>query len=332
MNETVDLFSEAPLESVQAPQLTVLSFGGGQDSSALLELYLDDPDFRRRYAPNDFLVVMSDTGDEFEETYRHVADVQERCATAGVEFVFLTADMGYHSKSWLSLRHFYRTHGAIGSKAYPKTCTDRLKIEPLYRFLEQWVSERYGLLCGRKRGLVDFASRYGRIHMMIGIAKGEERRVSPPENNPKKWYRSSITPVYPLIDLGMDRAACQTLLHDKGMHVIPSNCMACPFLSLEELEYLRRFCPEQLQDWVELEAAKLDKHRDKSAVIVTDAEGQPKINKAGETVTKNKNYGVFGVKALPLKIKEAKEAFSAWSDEAIADYRYSHGHCVMSAY
>lgn len=314
-------------------QLTVLSYGGGQDSSALLEMYLDDTDgFRAKYAPGDFMVVMADTGDEYPSTVEHVRRTKERCKAAGVEFVHITADMGFHSDSWKNLRHFYRTHGTIGSKAYPKSCSDRLKIQPIYRFLEQWLSDRYGVRCHKKAGLREFAARFGKIRMMIGIAKGEEKRVSNPDNSPHRWYRESIEPVYPLIDLGMDRAACQTLLHAKSMYVAPSNCMACPFLSLEELEYLRRFYPESLQDWVGLEAAKLVKHADKSAVIVTDAEGHPKLAKDGTPKTKNKNYGVFGVTPLPEKIKEAKERFGHWSDERIQDYRYSHGHCVATAY
>ena len=125
-------------------KLTVLSFGGGQDSSVLLEKYLSDQEFRKRYAPNDFLVVMSDTGDEFDATYTHVRE-EKRCTEAGVEFVFITSDMGYHSESWLNLKHFYRTKGTIGSKAFPKTCTDRLKLQPIYRFLEDWLSDRYGV-------------------------------------------------------------------------------------------------------------------------------------------------------------------------------------------
>lgn len=317
---------------VSGPKLTVLSFGAGQDSSALLEMYLDDKVFRDRYAPNDFLVLMSDTGDEFDATYKHVRSVQTRCAEAGVEFVFLTSDMGYHSPNWKSLRHFYRTHDAIGSKAYPKTCTDQLKLQPIYRFLEHWVSKRYGVSHGRKRGLREFAALHGRIHMILGIAKGEERRVSDPEKNPRRWFRESILPVYPLLDLGMDRAACQQYLHSKGLYVIPSNCKACPFLSLEELEYLRRFCPDDLNDWVELEAAKLEKHRDKSSILVTDANGRPKRNKHGQIVTVNRNYGVFGVTPLPVKVQQAAEKFRNWSDEQIAEYRYSHGHCVGTAY
>ncbi|TBW57465.1 hypothetical protein EZI54_07340 [Marinobacter halodurans] len=326
---TTDLF--APNEEAEA-KLTVLSFGAGQDSSALLELYLDDPAFREQYAPNDFLVVMSDTGDEFDKTYEHVRDVQVRCDKAGVEFQFITADRGFHSDSWQSLRHFYRSKGTIGSKAYPKTCTDRLKLQPIYRFLEHWLAERYGVRCHKKRGFREFAARYGRIRMILGIAAGEESRMADPAKSQHRWYRDSIQPVYPLVDLGMDRAACQKLLHDKGMTVIPSNCKACPFLSLTELEYLRRFDAASLSDWVDLEAAKLAKHADKNAVIVTDSNGEVKLDRNGQPKTKNKNYGVFGTTPLPEKIAEARKLHESWTDAAIAEYRYSHGHCVATAY
>jgi 3'-phosphoadenosine 5'-phosphosulfate sulfotransferase (PAPS reductase)/FAD synthetase len=320
------------LFSPEGSTLTVLSFGGGQDSTALLELYLDDPKFRARFAPEDFLVVMSDTGDEFPDTYRHVEAMQAKCRAAGVEFVFITSDMGFHAKSWKSLRHFYRTHNTIGSKAYPKTCSDRLKIQPIYRFLEHWLSDRYGVQCRNKQGIRQFAATYGKIRLMLGIASGEEKRVSDAANHSARWYRESIEHVYPLIELGMDRAACQDYLHGKGMTVIPSNCRACPFLSLEELEYLRRFHPESLDDWVALEAAKLEKHRDKNAVIVRDAGGEPVLRRDGTPKVQNKNYGVFGVTPLPVKIREAAERFKTWSDAEVAAYRYSHGHCTATVF
>lgn len=295
------------------PKLTVLSFGAGQDSSVLLEQYLTDPSFRERYAPNDFLVIMSDTGDEFNQTYQHVQYARQRCAEAGVEFVFLTSDMGYHSEKWLSLRSFYRTHGTIGSKAFPKTCSDRLKVEPIYRYLERWLHDRYGVVYGRKKGFVEFAERYGKIHVLLGIAKGEERRVADPSKNKKVWFKKSVQAVYPLIDMGYNR-------------------QACPFVSLEELEYLRRFEPAALEDWVQLEQAKLEKNRHLDAVIVVDSDGKPKRNKHGHIRTENKNYGVFKTEPLTQKIAETEALFKEWSDERITDYRYSHGHCTATVF
>lgn len=325
--ENNDLF--VPTDS----QLTVLSFGAGQDSSAMLEMYLGDSAFRQQYAPKDFLVLMSDTGDEFDPTYEHVAEVQHRCQQLGVEFVLITPDMGYHSESWQSLRHFYRTHGTIGSKAFPKTCTDRLKIQPIYRFLEHWLSQRYGVQCNDKKGLREFAATFGKIQMLLGFAKGEEKRVSQAKAKKRqRWFVESVKPVYPLVEIGMDRKACQNLLHDKGMRVIPSNCKACPFLALEELEYLRRFYPHDLQDWMHLEAAKLEKYKHMEAVIATDKQGNTVLDRKGNPKTENKNYGVFGVKPLPVKIQEAKKKFAHWTDWEISDYRYSHGHCVASTY
>ncbi len=306
-------------------RLTVLSYGAGQDSTALLELYINDPAFRDKYAPHDFLVVMSDTGDEYPATYEHVRRTQARCIEHGIEFHFLTSDKGFHSDSWSSLTHFFRAKGTIGSKAYPKTCTDRLKLQPIYRFLDQWLSDRYGVQSGRKKGIRQFADTYGRIQVMLGISAGEDRRVADPAKNPHDWYRRSITNIYPLIDLGMDRKACQDYIALQGQIVPPpSNCMCCPWLSLEELEYLRRFEPAHLDMWVGLEAAKIEKHQDKSRVIATTATGATRVV--------NKNYGVWGVDLLPKKIEEARAKFSGWTDDRVREYRMSHGHCVATAY
>ncbi|MCG7952667.1 MAG: hypothetical protein N0E56_15825 [Candidatus Thiodiazotropha endolucinida] len=316
---TADMF--APEES----RLTVLSMGLGQDSTALLELYLADESFREKYAPRDFLVLNSDTGDEYPETYEHRRRLESRCNSAGVEFQVITPDMGFHSPSWKTLRHYYKEHQCIGSKAYPKTCTHRLKLDPIYSFLEHWVSQRYGVQCGRKQGLREFAATHGKINVLLGIAKGEEKRVADASKNPKRWFREAIQPVYPLIELGMDRKACQDYIGGQGQNVPPpSNCMCCPFLALEELEFQRRFYPEQLDDWMDLEAAKLEKHRDKESTVVTLPSGKTKVV--------NKNYGVFGTKPLPIMIEEAKERFSDWSDRRIQEYRFSHGHCVASTY
>jgi 3'-phosphoadenosine 5'-phosphosulfate sulfotransferase (PAPS reductase)/FAD synthetase len=313
----IDLF-EAPENT-----LTTLSFGGGQDSSVLLEMYIENHNgFRERFAPNDFIVVMADTGDEFKQTYLHVAECQKRCESEGIPFFFITKDMGYHSQSWLSLTHFYRTKKTIGSSAFPSTCTDRLKIQPIYNFLEDYLSEKYGVQKGRKKGFYEFAKTYGKISMLIGFAAKEEKRVG--KTDPNVYRNATVEKHYPLIELGYDRAACQDFLHKRGMEVMPSNCKRCHYMSKEEIEYMRRFFPEDLDEWIYLEQAKIDNNTHKNAVIVTDKKGKKKVV--------NKNLGVYGKKLLPQVILEAKEKFQDWSDERIVEYRYSHGHCVPSSY
>jgi hypothetical protein len=298
------------------PQLTVLSFGGGQDSTALLYLYAFREGFREKYAPGDFLVLMSDTGDEHPETYQHVRATQAFCKSHGIEFAFLYAGDDYHEQTWPDLRSFYRRTNTVGSKAFPKTCTDKLKIGPIYRFLNGWVARKYGLpeTGGRwrgKLGLVSYAHQYGKIHMLIGIAKTEEQRIKAATDGLPVWMNYSIQRRYPLVDLGMDRAACQRFITALGKPVPPpSNCMLCPYMSEIELLWLYRFHPADYHQWVEIEQAKLAANQHQGV----------------------KNLGVWGTKTLPMVMQQAQTKYGHMTDAELQDYKMSHGHCVKSKY
>lgn len=322
----MDLFSFDPLAvKAEGPELTVLCYGCGQDSTTLLYRYALDEEFRRKFAPNRFLVLMAETGDEHPATYEHLAFTKEFCKQHGIEFVHITPEMGYHSQNWQSLRGFYRAMGCCGSKAFPKTCTDRLKLQPIYKFLEDWLEGQYGVAAGKKKGYVDFARRHGRIRMIIGIAKGEESRMADPSQETQLWKRHAIEMSYPLVELGLDRAGCQAYMKEVDLPCPPpSNCILCPFLSEIELLYLYRFMHADYLDWVEIEAVKLAKNSHMNAVEVTDKKGRIK--------TVNKNYGVWGEKTLPQKMKEVLEKYGTMTDEQLRDYKMSHGHCVASKY
>lgn len=141
------------------PELTVLSYGGGQDSTALLAMYaLDHQGFRQRWAPRRFLVVMADTGDEHPETSRHVDWTRAFCREHGIEFHHLALGQGWHPRLWAGgLRAFYRAKRTVGSKAFRKWCMDNLKLVPIYRFLEAWIGREYRLPTGGKRGYAALA-------------------------------------------------------------------------------------------------------------------------------------------------------------------------------
>ncbi len=161
--------------------------------------------------------------------------------------------------------------------------------------------------------------------MIIGIAKNEEKRTTDANDNKAKWYRDSIEHSYPLIDLQMDRTGCQRYIRSVGEKVpLPSNCKMCPFLSEEELEYMRRFEPQALAQWVNHEKAKLDKWQHLERIETVSNSGKIKIE--------NKNFGVWGTKYLPEMILLVKVKFVEWSDERVRDYRMSHGHCVASTF
>jgi len=322
----MDLFSFDPTaEKAEGPELTVLCFGGGQDSTTLLYKYVLDENFRREFAPNRFLVVMAETGDEHPATYEHLAFIKGFCKQHNIEFVHIVPEMGYHGANWQSLRGFYNALGTCGSKAFPKTCTDRLKLQPIYSYLEDWLENNYGVKAGKKKGYVEFARRNGRIRMIVGIAKGEERRLADPTQEPHLWKRHSIEMSYPLVDLGLDRAGCQSYMREVGLPVCPpSNCLLCPFMSEIELLWLFRFRNFDYLDWCRIEAVKIAKNVHMNAVEVTDKKGQKKIV--------NKNLGVWGEKTLPQKMEEVLKKYGHMDDAALQEVKMNHGHCVMSKY
>jgi 3'-phosphoadenosine 5'-phosphosulfate sulfotransferase (PAPS reductase)/FAD synthetase len=292
-------------------ELTVLSFGGGQDSTALLYRYAFDPEFRRQYAPGKFIVSMAATLDEHPETNSHVEEVKRFCATQAIEFVHITPDMGYHGGKWQGYRQFLNATSTCGSKAFRKTCTDNLKIKPIYRFLEWWIGKTYGFVVGRKSAFYEFQRHYGKVRMLIGIAKGEESRCG---EALEKWQRETVERVYPLIDLGLDRQGCQDYIASRNKPVPPpSNCMLCPFMSEIELLWLSYNYPTDYAAWVVLEQNKIDRFR-------------------REGLADDKNLGVWGRKLLPQKLSEAKVRYAHMSPAQINDYKMSHGHCVKSKY
>lgn len=292
-------------------ELTILSYGAGQDSTALLYMLAFDEAFRAEQAPGRLLVVMADTGDEHPATVKHVAHTVEFCKEHGIEFVHITPDMGFHTGDWAGgLRGFYKAGNRIGSKAYPKTCTDKLKVQPIYKFVDSWVAEQYGIPGTRKAPMKRFVEKHGKIRVLIGIAGGEEKRVAGATTG-IVWMDQCIDRVYPLVDLAMDRKACQEYIASVGQEVPPpSNCILCPFMSEIELLWLYRSMPDSYQDWVEMEANKL---------------------KANEHLGE-RNLGVWGRKTLPQKLEDAEAKHGHMTMDELNEYKMSHGHCVASKY
>lgn len=260
-------------------RLTMLSYGGGQDSKTILLKHIRDPEFRRRYAPGDFLVVCSDTGDEHPHTYADIEEVKQLCFKHGIPFFHLKPEMGYHVESWPDL--ITPQTRAEGGKFKPtlvqlrtKTCTFQLKIGPIYKFLDEWVNEnyRYGFQVQKRRGclkraLTRFGEENGPITVLIGFAAGEERRAQKSKNQEEKdqtkpGFWKYIHREFPLIDLGMDRTACQKYIAESGVAVpYPSNCMRCPYMSPEELLWLFIHHEGKFEEWERIEAAKLQRFK-----------------------------------------------------------------------
>lgn len=305
-------------------KLTILSFGGGQDSTAILYKYIYDAEFRAKYAPEDFLVIMSDTGDEHYETRSHVEYIKGLCERECIEFVLITPSLGHHRGNWKTFRERMWLDNQIGSKALTKTCTDKLKMLPMANFIESYLEANYDIpeirnKSGKsyKQAFYQFRARYGKITRLVGIASGEEKRVAGDKKDPKRWARECTQTVYPLIDLGLDRQGCQDYIRSVGHKVPPpSNCMLCPWMNEVELLWLYRFYQDDYNEWVKMEANKI-KHFKGSGP----------------------NHGVWPTRKvdneprlLPVVLKEALEKYGHMTDADLQEYKMSHGHCVASKY
>lgn len=120
-----------------------------------------------------------------------------------------------------------------------------------------------------------------------------------------------INKIYPLIEEGMDRRACQAYIRSIGLPLpYPSNCIMCPYLSKIEILWLFKNLPEQFTRWVAYENAKLDKCKDKV----------------------KRNLGVKGEQQLEEILKEAIQEFGHMTNQELDEYKMSQGHCVHSTY
>jgi len=294
-------------------ELTLFSFGGGQDSWAILLMLIFDKAFRKKYAPNRLLVKMSDTGWEHPKTYYFTSAAEDLCKKHDIEFHLIKSEMGYHPKTWQHLTHNWEKNSTVGSVAFPQTCTDNIKIKVVDNFAEQWIKDNYGIEGTKKSAFKKFYYKYGKITRLLGIAAGEEGRTGNQKHFPK-WKKMSINYRYPLMEMGIDRAGAQKVISDYGFTVPPpSNCTICFYQSGQELLWLYRNLPEHFWKWVKLERNKLNKSR---------AQGVPN----------DKNNGPFGTKTIIQKLREAIDKYGDWSSERLEEYKMSHGHCVKSKY
>ena len=132
------------LPTEQKPEITVLSFGGGQDSTSILYLLIHDPDFRAKYAPGKLIAIFSDTMDEHPQTYSHIEKTKIVCESHSIPFFHIHPDQGHHG--WEGLRQFYRRTNTVGSKCFMKTCTCNLKLVPIYKSEREYPPRSGGVV------------------------------------------------------------------------------------------------------------------------------------------------------------------------------------------
>lgn len=100
------------------------------------------------------------------------------------------------------------------------------------------------------------ASKDNPATVCIGISTDEIQRVS---NKRAMPYEQ---PVYPLIELGLDRSACQRVIAEAGLPVPPkSSCYFCPFHRPQMWSEMRRDEPELFFKAADLEATLIARRK-----------------------------------------------------------------------
>jgi len=322
----------------QLPELCIVAHGLGQDSATMTEKMIRDPLFRARYGGKHIIFVTADTGDEHPDTDRYrIGVVEPRLRDAGFQYEFLSGDRGFHTLGWSQGLHGqWERNNTIGAASFPPSCSHSLKIAPQYMWLEAYIEEHYGYARGDKRGLKDFVKRYGKVRVLIGFTRGEEKRAAGAEDDlqtafvfkdlkeKKKqkttpvWMKECIERRYPLMEIGYYRADCQRYLAEVDAFTpFPSQCCSCPYKSKIDILWTARRLPERWKKWVAAERRKLDHwegRRDKNGVPIA-------------------NHGVKGLgSTLALVLVEAERQYGHMSDAELDAYRFTHGHFIPSCH
>lgn len=223
---------------MNTPTIRAISFGGGQQSTALLILAAQGRiDFRT--------FLFANVGDDSErpETLRYVEEhAKPYAAEHGLELVELRhvmqrgPDKGQERTLLQQVERPSRTidipvrmaNGAPGNRS----CTADFKIKIVGKWLQQ-----HG------------ATPDNPAIVGMGISVDEIHRA----NNRSPVPHERV--VYPLLDLGLRRTDCQRIVRDAGLPVPPkSACWFCPFHRPEDWHDQRRNDPELFARSCALEA------------------------------------------------------------------------------
>lgn len=207
--------------------LRVISYGGGVQSTALIVLAVQGKLDKIMGGPID-AALFSNVGDDSElpETLDFVRNYAipygelnglpvhelQRIKRDGTPETLMGRLMRTDRRS-VDIPVRMQHNGAPGNR----NCTKTFKMD----VVNKWVKQ-HG------------ASEDNPAKVAIGISTDEMHRAG--NKRAEKWE----IPIYPLLELGIDRGMCQKIIADSGLPVPPkSSCFFCPFHRPESFKRLR---------------------------------------------------------------------------------------------
>ena len=210
--------------------LTVVSYGGGTNSTALLVEYA-------KRGLNVDLILFADTGGEKPHTYKYVEMFSEWLVNNGLPEIITVQQVNKEGEK-ITLEGICLQQKQLPSLAYGfKSCSQKHKIAPQDKFVNNWHPAKEAWKRGEK------------ITKLIGYDADEHHRTQ--KDYTDKKYDFS----YPLVDWDMGRDECIETIENAGL-CLPgkSACYFCPASKQSEIRQLAATYPELANRALEMEA------------------------------------------------------------------------------
>ena len=222
------------------PTMRVLSLGAGVQSTTLLLMSLEG------ILPRLDAAIFADTGWEPAHVYSHLDAITAAAAGGGVPVLRvsngnLRTDLLSAGQRYASIPYFVRNpDGSEGMGR--RQCTSEYKLAPIGRKVRELLGAQAPDFRRVPKGRV--------AEQWIGFSADEIGRVS------DRDQVSYVTVRHPLLDLGMDRKACERWLRSRGWDsVAKSACIGCPYHGNRQWRDLRDSRPAEWADAIEFDAA-----------------------------------------------------------------------------
>lgn len=197
-------------------ETTIVSFGGGVNSTALL-VGLEERDEK----PD--LILFADTGGEKPETYQHVERMQAWLESKGMPEIVTVREKK-------TLESDCMERETLPGKAFGfGSCSERWKVRPQRRYLKQ-------------QGITE-------PMWLVGIHAGEIHRAKRTRNQ-----RSDVR--FPLIEWKWKQEDCIDAIRCAGLPIpVKSACFFCPSMRKQEVVQISKTHPDLFARAVEMEQA-----------------------------------------------------------------------------
>lgn len=209
--------------------MNIVSYGGGTNSTAMMIECV------KRSVKVD-LILFADTGGERPNTYNYIGIFNEWLVSNGMPEITIVQAVNAQGDK-ITLEENMLRLKSLPSVAYGfKTCSQRFKIAPQDKFMNNWAPAQAEWAAGRK------------ITKLIGYDAGESHRTK------KDYSDNKYDFDYPLVRWGMGRQECIDSILNAGL-CLPgkSSCYFCPNSRKTEIRHLAEVYPELAKRAVEME-------------------------------------------------------------------------------